>query len=246
MLRAVAITLCLLLAMTTAALACGVPGAGGPAGVSLCNLKDRKAMQKPDRIGLRFAATFGQSDTNIVFPNGAVIGIERSATTASAEYRVRDDLVLTATGGVVVRGSIQNAIFARVLPGPVLALSLSWRIMGSKPSEPLILFTTTLSFVTHPTEVAFGAREQYTATDVRLGLLVGKTFWDVFTPYAAVRLFGGPVFYRINGVPLVGGDQFHVQVGAGASVSIARRVDLFLEGIPLGEKAITAGIGLSL
>ncbi|MCC6809398.1 MAG: hypothetical protein IT381_18360 [Deltaproteobacteria bacterium] len=227
--------------------ACGVPGAGGPAGVTLCNLKDRKQLAaKPDRVGLRLSTGFAHSDTGIIFPGGDTIAIERSAASASLEYRVRDDLVLTATGGAVVRGSISGGVSARVLPGPLVALSLSWRILGAKPTEPLVLFGTTLSFVHHQTEVLFGAREPYTAFDLRVGLIVGKTFWDVFTPYAAFRLFGGPVFYRLGGQALMGGDLYHFQVGAGFSIAIARRLDLFFEGVPLGERALNAGVGVSL
>jgi hypothetical protein len=246
MLRTAALT-CLLLSSASAAWACGVPGAGGAAGVTLCNLKDRKNVdQGPDRLGLRLSAGFAESSTNILFPGGDPIAIERSSVTASVEYRVKDGLVLTATAGAVLRGAISGGISARVLPGPLAALTVAWRILGARPTEPLILLTGTLSFVSHPTEVLFGPREQYTAFDLRAGLVVGKTFWDVFTPYAVARLFGGPVYYRENGKAYVGTDMYHFQIGAGASVAIARRVDLFVEGIPLGERGVTAGMGVSL
>ncbi len=229
-----------------AAEACGVPGAGGPAGVAMCNLKDAKNA-RPDRIGLRFSASFTQSDSVIVFPGRGNISIERSGTAISAEYSVRPNLILSVMGGAVVGGQIGRQggdVTARVLPGPLAAVSLSWRVLGLKETEPLLLLSTTFSFVTHDTVLLDNSKSRYTAGDVRFGVICGKTLWDVFTPYGVARIFGGPVFYGAAGV--AGTDLYHFQLGVGATVSVARRVDFFVEGIALGERALTGGIGLTL
>jgi len=44
----------------------------------------------------------------------------------------------------------------------------------------------------------------------------------------------------------VGTDDHHWQVGAGLSLLLARKVDIFAEGVPLGELGVTAGAGLIL
>jgi hypothetical protein len=58
-------------------------------------------------------------------------------------------------------------------------------------------------------------------------------------------VFGGPVYWRYAGTAVTGTDDHHWQVGAGVSLLVARRVDVFAEGVPLGEVGVTAGAGLS-
>ena len=246
MMRVVILVVASVVLQAGVAEACGVPGAGGPAGVAMCNLKDAKGA-KPDRVGLRFSASFTQSDSVIVFPGRGNISIERSGTAISAEFSVKPNLILSVMGGAVVRGTIGKQggdVTARVLPGPLAAVSLSWRVLGLKETEPLLLLSTTFSFVTHDTVLLDNSHSRYTAGDVRFGVICGKTLWDVFTPYAVARVFGGPVFYSAAGIS--GTDLYHFQLGAGATVSVARRVDFFFEAIALGERALTGGIGLTL
>lgn len=81
----------------------------------------------------------------------------------------------------------------------------------------------------------------YVAVDLRLGAAVGYTFAERFTPYAAVRLFGGPVFWG----GAVFGDAYHVQAGLGTVLGLPGGWDLALEVVPLGEQRATLGVGVS-
>ena len=85
----------------------------------------------------------------------------------------------------------------------------------------------------------------YDAFDLRVGAAVGTTLWKVLVPYVLGRGFGGPVYWRYQGASIVGTDDHHWQVGAGLSLLVARKVDVFVEGVPLGELGVTAGAGLS-
>jgi hypothetical protein len=49
------------------------------------------------------------------------------------------------------------------------------------------------------------------------------------------------VFWTYQGASEVGTDTHHYQVGGGFALLVARRVDLFVEGVPLGEQAVAAG-----
>jgi hypothetical protein len=60
-----------------------------------------------------------------------------------------------------------------------------------------------------------------------------------------VRAFGGPVFWRYQGVAVTGTDTHHYQLGAGLALGLGERVGLFAEGIPLGEQALSAGVSVS-
>ncbi len=225
------------------AFACGVPGAGGVAGVAtLCNLKDRPRL-KP----LRFRVSAGviESATTIVFSGADEVRLERTAVSAAFEWRLRDDLSLSFSAGAMLRGRMWGAEQATVQPGALAAVTLSWRIVEPVGQAPLVLWTNTVSFVWHQTLLSSGERVPYTAFDLRTGIVVGKTFWNMFTPYAVARLFGGPVYWRVGGQAAQGTDKFHFQVGAGAVLSLKRIVDLYVEAVPLGELAAVAGAGVS-
>lgn len=83
------------------------------------------------------------------------------------------------------------------------------------------------------------------AFDIRLGLTVGKTFWNVLSPYAAVRAFGGPVIWNIDGQTRTGTDLRHFQIALGMVSSLPRGFDLFAEAAPGGERTVTIGGGVS-
>jgi len=83
------------------------------------------------------------------------------------------------------------------------------------------------------------------AFDVRAGLIVGKTFWNTLSPYAVFRALGGPLLWSYGGQTVIGGDLYHVQLGAGVVTILPRGFDVFVEGVPLGERAVTLGAGKS-
>jgi hypothetical protein len=81
------------------------------------------------------------------------------------------------------------------------------------------------------------------AFDVRVGLTVGKTFFDTLSPYATLRAFGGPILWGYEGKTVLAGDLYHVQFGGGLVTALPRGFDVFVEGIPLGERAVVLGAG---
>jgi hypothetical protein len=84
-----------------------------------------------------------------------------------------------------------------------------------------------------------------TAVDFRATVAAGKTFFDRLTLYASARLFGGPVFWAVEGDDLVGSDVHHYALGAGARVVLPGSLDLFIEGMAVGEQSVSAGVGWS-
>ena len=83
------------------------------------------------------------------------------------------------------------------------------------------------------------------STDARLGVVVGKTLWSVWTPYVTGRAFGGPVFWRLDGEAVTGEDQHHYQLGVGSVVTFPVGIDLAIEWAPLGARGLTAGAGFA-
>jgi hypothetical protein len=93
--------------------------------------------------------------------------------------------------------------------------------------------------------VGASASVAYRALDLRLGALAGWPLFRTVSPYVVVRGFGGPVFWTYRGESRLGTDAYKYQVGAGLSLVVAGTVDVFVEGVPVGERGITAGAGIS-
>ena len=76
--------------------------------------------------------------------------------------------------------------------------------------------------------------------------MAGWTLWDMFTPYLAARVFGGPVFWqtRPSGDPQIGTDRYHYQLATGLSAQLPGRVYVTAEWAPLGEPALGAELGV--
>jgi hypothetical protein len=109
-----------------------------------------------------------------------------------------------------------------------------------------VLLTSALSFAAARTQLADEASVGYQAFDLRLGSELGVQFADVVRPYAVVRAFGGPVYWHHFGEAVTGTDTHHYQVGAGVGLRVAKPLNLFVEGIPLGERALSFGLGLAI
>jgi hypothetical protein len=97
------------------------------------------------------------------------------------------------------------------------------------------------------TRSRFGAdSERFTAGDLRIGALVGRTFADRFSPYLLARLFGGPVLWTVAGESVSGGDTSHFQLGAGVSVNLPARTSIVIDVSAVGEQALSVGVGWQL
>ncbi|HEX8791157.1 MAG TPA: hypothetical protein VF765_09445 [Polyangiaceae bacterium] len=163
------------------------------------------------------------------------------AVMASLDRRLGDRWTLGGGIGTTVTGDIDvNGVTSTVSPGPLGAITASFRPLDEGSVAPFVLLSASMA-----ASLSRAASSSLSAFDLRLGVAAGKTIADVVTPYVLARAFGGPVFWSIGGASATGTDAYHYQVGAGLSVSLGR-VDLVAEGVPLGERAVVVGVGLTL
>ncbi len=224
------------------ALACGA-SAGGAAGISGCSLSEH---EEEARLKWRIGADYSFTSTGLHFNSGLRVDEVRDASVVVLDYRPARRVTIEAgvgpfLGGSITTGSVRYAMS----PGLVSVAGASWRVVDADGAIPFVLLTAQLSYVSSSTPGSPTGDVGYNAFDLRVGAAVGTTFWSVFTPYVVGRAFGGPVYWRYQGAPIVGTDDHHWQVGAGFSLLLGRRVDLFAEGVPLGELGVAAGAGLS-
>jgi hypothetical protein len=189
-----------------------------------------------------------------VFNSSLVLGdvpveMERQALSLSFDYRLSDATTLSIGGGAGTTGFIATKGGRHdILPGWMVTASYARRLVDGYGAEPFVLFGIS-GGVSGGATRPFGSLSPESTPlysfDVRAALTVGKTILGVVSPYATAKLFGGPVFWKLAGMPLVGGDRYHYQVGAGLVVALPRGMDLFAEAVPFGERALTAGGGVS-
>jgi hypothetical protein len=178
--------------------------------------------------------------TEIVF-DGARVPVRELAITATLGHFATPRLGWTITAGGIAAGSIEG----RDLDGgATIAGALSWLPVYERPRRPFVSLSLSLGSALARGTTDDGVKAWWSAWDLRGGVMVGKTFAGHVVPYAAARVFGGPVFWRRGGQGVIGGDRRHVTVGAGLTVRLPARMDLSVEAMPLGEQSLSGGLTL--
>lgn len=216
--------------------ACGV---STPDGLSSCSLAEHEEETRPR---WRTGAAGLYTSTTIDFGGGLHSDETRGSLVASLAYQPTKRLTVQLAAGSTLGGHLDTpAGVYELSPGPTGAAGVSYRLVSG--TKPFVILTANLSFSAASTELSgsAGPKVSYDAFDLRGGALVGTTFAGMLSPYAVVRAFGGPIYWQYQGMSVTGTDAHHYQVGAGLTVVLARRIDLFAEGVPLGERSLAAG-----
>lgn len=166
--------------------------------------------------------------------------MRQHAVVASGELRVAPRTVAMASLGSVIGGRFEfGGLTYDVTPGPVIGAAIGHRFVDGQGSLPFVLGT--LSIAASFVQTRFvNARDRFTATDARIGVVVGKTFGPV-SPYVLARGFGGPIFWN----ELTGSDRYHYNLGLGLALGPFGGVDVGAEVSLLGERRATASAGLN-
>jgi hypothetical protein len=138
---------------------------------------------------------------------------------------------------VIVDGTAEGA---DVEPGGGVSVGGSYLAAFETPRRPFVQVSLSLAGST-----TRAGGERLTAVDGRVGVMVGKTLLDRLTVFAGARVFGGPVFWTVDGESVWGGDAHHYTLGAGAILRLPGQIDVFGEIMPLGERSFSVGAGIS-
>jgi hypothetical protein len=200
---------------------------------------------------MRFALSTGASGASLrMFEGGEELAGElwHRLATATVEWQPLPRWSFVLGLGVLGDGqlTLEGASHAEVLrldPGPLATLGASYLVAKEGEAAPFVIATVLAGAGLHTAEpIGGGAREAFTAIDLRAGLAAGKTFVDVLRPYVAARVFGGPA---LLGDRATGTDRYHLQLAVGLSVVLPRGFDAFAELAPGPERAATFGIGFA-
>jgi hypothetical protein len=220
--------------------ACGA-SAGG-AGVSVCSVEDHREAKRPK---FRLGASYSWTDTTLVFsgdslPDKIDVDQQRHSAIALFEWRATPRWNFQLGAGSLLGGELSSAGNTdKMRPGFVGAIGASFVAVTPTRRRPFLLFDAHWSSVFSGTE----AGGSYSAHDLRLGTALGYPVFKFLSPYVLARVFGGPAYFSMGGEAVQGTDKHHYQLGAGLSAAVERNFDLFIEGVPLGERGLTAGLG---
>jgi hypothetical protein len=248
-------SLAALLLTTHPARACGTAYPGGPV---MCDFPRKVAA--PPAIA-RLSASYAFTSTTLLFGDGRRADLTRHAVFGGVQLPLTPTGSLTAqlgAGGVAGGELVHGAARDTIGPGFAAFGGVAWRAYDGTDALPFVQLTATLSAThaltrtdDHGTRTdgttSPGAQPEtprFTAFDLRLGAIAGKTFANAFTPYVTARAFGGPIAWHFDGASVTGTDLYKYQLGGGLSLALFdRRLDVFAEGIAMGERGVAAGIG---
>jgi hypothetical protein len=171
--------------------------------------------------------------------------LSETAFVGTIDYRFRERWTFEAGAGAIMGGNIlADRVNHTIYPGWMLSAGASYLALKPNGWVPFVLASLSASFSSAAT-LTQTQTVGLKAGDFRLGVTAGHTFAERWTPYLTARLFGGPVWWRINDHDVFGGDAYHYQVGAGLVVALPYNFDLSFEVVPLGEQRISLGGGVS-
>lgn len=201
-------------------------------------------MSTDDPSHIQLGIGMGRFDTTIEFDNDLDVDAEMTSASLSGGWLVNDRWTLRVAAGIITDGTLKtDGLFSHdVTGGGTGSLGAEYRAQSGEGGTPFVDVSLFLSGSWAKTQAPGSDTEtDYSAMDARLG---ARTTWNIdnrFFPFAAARVFGGPVNWEIAGEDVTGSDAHHYQVALGAAYQFGR-FGLYVEWAGLGEKALSAGI----
>lgn len=203
--------------------------------------------RRPYALGLGW----GFSDTRLVFVDAGRYRTRQSAYALSFGAALRNGLVVGGAIGANMGGTMDGLYGApsgvwTIRPGVIWALTMGRRFFGTKPEIPYLLVVGTLSGGSTSTVHDLTQRRGgLHAFDVKADVSFGWTVGNAWSPYVAVRAFGGPVLWRgVDDRLRFGSDLYHVSLALGFNLDIVGRVGAFFDAAVLGLRGLGAGVSV--
>jgi hypothetical protein len=234
------VALALALALTawpSQAFACGVSAADG---AWSCSLEEHEEEERPRwNAGAVGLTTW----TRLKFDDLHADQL-RNAIAASLAYAPAARLSLQLSVGAAFGGELEAPNGTHEFnPGPTGAIGMVYTLVAG---SPFVALSGVLSASHATTQLrGRGPSTNYDAFDLRVGAIAGITVFDVLSPYVVARAFGGPVFWRYEGEAQTGTDAYHVQLGGGVTFRPVEMLAIYVEGVPLGEQAVSGGASVA-
>ena len=181
--------------------------------------------------------------------DGSRYRFQQSAYTLSFVGALKTGTVFGGAVGVHMGGTADGLRKSTdhwdIRPGVVWAFTVGKRFFGSKPQIPYLLVIGTFSGSAASTRrESNGEVSGLFAFDNKADVSMGWTLGEAFSPYVAVRAFGGPVLWQHGGKQDVAGDLYHVSLACGFNLNIDNRVAAYFDGAFLGARGLSGGVAV--
>lgn len=194
----------------------------------------------------RISLAAGWSRSHLSF-EGADAYFDKPSIVAASDIYAGKFTITFGVGGLALGSLVTERERYDVDAGWIGAAGLSWSVLAEDEDLPYVVLSALLgatrASVRSQSIDGPAAHGSYLGLDVRFGATVGKTFFGWLSPYAAARVFGGPVIWSQGDGSKLGSDRFHVQGALGVVFILPEHLDLFIEGSPGGEQGGFGGIG---
>jgi hypothetical protein len=190
------------------------------------------------------SAAYGQFTGALRFDQVLDMEVHQRWVSVRLGYAFTGGWYVAGAVGATLAGSLEGGERALTFePGLVTTLQAGVLLMEADGGLPFVESSLNVSVSTGALRERGGERLDWTAVDVRLGATTGWRVYGLWVPYFALRVFGGPVFWRDGEEDRVGTDRDHYQLAIGSTFTFYG-VDLFVDwALPIGEAGLSAGLG---
>lgn len=186
----------------------------------------------------------GSLNSTLRFDGTEEVDLGLNTASLSGLWQVNTKWSLRGGLGLVLGGDItdSNDIVQHVQPGGVVSVGFEYNAVFGERYRPFIDFSLSLSGsateIENPNNMS---KTSYVSSDIRLSSRASWNIKSKLFPYAAARIFGGPVRWTLNGKDVIGTDIHHYQLAVGAAMQFGK-VGTYVELAGIGEKAMSLGM----
>lgn len=183
-------------------------------------------------------------DTTLDFGDGGRVDLETTSVSLASALPVGERSTVHVGAGVLTGGELRASGSDHDFdPGGLVFAGFTSRRRDADGLSPAVELSAMLGVTWAGTiERGTGREADYSAFDLRFG---ARTTWrvgDHFFPFAAARVFGGPVSWDLAEEDVTGTDVHHYQLALGAALRLGPTA-LFAEWAGLGEQGLSVGLG---
>jgi hypothetical protein len=169
---------------------------------------------------------------------------DQRSVAVSVSRSLGREWTVSAGAGAVVSGSIEAAgVSYQMDPGWLARLGATWVPFDGSGPWPFLALSASLAASGVNTTGPGGQRAPLTSFDAGLSASAGKSIAGIVAPYVGAKVFGGPVFWTLDGASTTGTDVNHWQVAFGLAANLPLGIDLLAEWAPFGARSAVVQVG---
>lgn len=177
------------------------------------------------------------------FTDGTLPVLNQQAVAADLSWHLVNRSSFGISAGAVLGGQFSHHDTSITLKyGPIVSFKYSRILMTEYSYIPFVVAAVSGAFSYTTAEATAIGSNSFVASDARLSLTVGYTFFERLQVYLSPKLFGGPIFHFADRNAIRGSDRHFFQAGMGLTVILPGEFMLFVNGSPLGERTLGGGV----